>query len=88
MKILYNALIRVGRDPVAADRALLSDLDWQWREHHWPAYRRLVADAGIEVATAAPDRLAQLVDRLGHEAGVDLWYLAIWAGRRGRWKPA
>jgi rifampicin phosphotransferase len=84
VKILYNALIRVSRDPVAADRAVLSDLDRQWREHHLPAYRRLVADAGIEVATAAPDRLAQLVDRLGREAGIQLWYLAIVGG--SAWK--
>ena len=80
VKILHNALIRVGRDPVAADRAVLSDLERQWREHHLPSYRRLVADAGIEVATAAPDRLARLVDRLGHQAGVYLWYLAIVGG--------
>jgi rifampicin phosphotransferase len=84
VKILYNALIRVGRDPVAADRAVLSDLDRQWRELHRPAYRRLVADAGIEAATAAPDRLAQLVDQLGHEAGIHLWYLAIVGG--SAWK--
>jgi pyruvate,water dikinase len=84
VKILYNALIRVSRDPVAADRAVLSDLDRQWRELHLPAYRRLVADAGIEAATAAPDRLVQLVDRLGHEAGISLWYLAIGGG--SAWK--
>jgi pyruvate,water dikinase len=80
VKILYNALFRVGRDPVVADQALLSDLDRQWREHHLPAYRRLVADAGVEVATAAPDGLALLVDRPGHQAGVCLWYLAIVGG--------
>jgi rifampicin phosphotransferase len=84
VKILYNALIRVSRDPVAADRAVLSDLDRQWREHHLPAYRRLVGDAGIEVATAAPDRLVQLVDRLGYQAGIQLWYLAIVGG--SAWK--
>ena len=78
VKILYNALIRVGRDPAAADGSVLSD-----RRNGHPAYRRL-ADAGIEVATAAPDRLVQLVDRLGHQAGIQLWYLAIVGG--SAWK--
>ena len=32
VKILYNALIRVSRDPAAADRADLSDLDRQWAD--------------------------------------------------------
>ena len=84
VKTLYNALIQVSRDPVAADRAVLSDLDRQWRQLHLPAYRRLVAHTGIEVATAAPDRLVRLVDRLGHEAGIQLWYLAIVGG--SAWK--
>jgi phosphohistidine swiveling domain-containing protein len=84
VKILYNALIRVSRDPAAADRVVLSDLDRQWRETHLPAYRRLVADAQIEAATATADRLAQLVDRLGREAGIYLWYLAVVGG--SAWK--
>ena len=84
VKILYNALIRVSRDPAAADRAVLSDLDRQWRDIHLPAYRRLVADAQTEAATAAPHRLAQLVDQLGHAAGIYLWYLAIVGG--SAWK--
>ena len=82
--ILYNALIRVSRDPAAADRVVLSDLDRQWRETQLPAYRRLVADAQIEAATATPERLAQLVDQLGREAGIYLWYLAIVGG--SAWK--
>jgi len=84
VRILYNALIRVSRDPAAADRAVLSDLDRQWREVQLPAYRQLVADAESEAATAAPDRLAQLVDQLGREAGIYLWYLAIVGG--SAWK--
>ena len=36
VKILYNALIRVNRDPAAADHAVLSDLDRQWREDQQP----------------------------------------------------
>jgi rifampicin phosphotransferase len=84
VKILYNALIRVSRDPAAADRAILSDLDRQWRKIHLPAYRRLVTDAQIEATMATPGRLAQLVDQLGREAGIYLWYLAIVGG--SAWK--
>ena len=84
VRILYNALIRVGRDPAAADRVVLSDLDRQWRETQLPAYRRLVADAQIEAGTAPAGRLAELIDHLGREAGVSLWYLAIVGG--SAWK--
>jgi phosphohistidine swiveling domain-containing protein len=84
IKILYNALIRVGRDPAAADRAVLSDLDRQWRQIHLPAYRRLVAEAEAEASTASSDRLVQLVDQLGRMAGVHLWFLAIVGG--SAWK--
>ena len=84
VKIIYNALIRVSRDPAAADRAVLSDLYHQWREIHLPAYRQLVTDARIEAITAAPDRLSQLIDQLGREAGIYLWYLAIVGG--SAWK--
>jgi pyruvate,water dikinase len=59
---------------------VLSDLERQWRDLHLPGYRHLVADAQIEAATAAPDRLVRLVDRLGREAGGYLWYLAIVGG--------
>lgn len=82
--ILYNALIRVNRNPAAADRAVLSDLDHQWRNNHLPTYRQLATDAQIEATTAAPDRLVQLVDELGRQAGIYLWYLAIVGG--SAWK--
>ena len=84
VRILYNALIRVGRDPAAADRAALCDLDRQWREIQLPGYRRLVAESRAEAATATTDRLAQLIDNLGREAGIYLWYLAIVGG--SAWK--
>jgi pyruvate,water dikinase len=82
--ILYNALIRVNRNPAAADRAVLSDLGAQWRNNHLPTYRQLVTDAQIEATTATPDRLAELVDQLGRQAGIYLWYLAIVGG--SAWK--
>jgi pyruvate,water dikinase len=84
MWILYNAMIRVNRNPAVADRAVLSDLDSQWRNNRLPAYRQLVTDAQIEATTATPDRLVQLVDQLGREAGIYLWYLAIVGG--SAWK--
>jgi rifampicin phosphotransferase len=84
LKVLYNALIRVGRDPAAADRAILSGLDRQWRESQAPRYRQLVAGAAAEVDTATPQRLTELVDGLGREAGIWLWYLAIVGG--SAWK--
>ena len=84
IRVLYNALIRVGRDPAAADRAVLSDLARCWREQQAPGYRRLVAAADVEADTASPRRLVALVDRLGREAGVALWYLAIVGG--SAWK--
>jgi pyruvate,water dikinase len=84
VKIIYNALIRVNRDPAAADRAVLTDLYHQWREIRLPAYRQHATDAQIEAITATPERLAQLVVQLGREAGIYLWYLAIVGG--SAWK--
>ena len=84
VKILFNALIRVSRDPATADRAVLSKLDREWRDVHLPAYRRHVADAQAEAPTAGFDRLGQLIDQLGRDAGIYLWYLAIVGG--SAWK--
>jgi len=84
VKVLYNALIRVSRDPAAADRAVLSDLERQWRDNHAPRYRQLVATVAAEADTATPQRLTELVDALGREAGIWLWYLAIVGG--SAWK--
>ena len=84
VRIIYNALIRVNQNPAAADRAVLSHLDHQWRNNHLPTYRQLVADAQIEATTATPDRLAGLVGQLGRQAGIYLWYLAIVGG--SAWK--
>jgi pyruvate,water dikinase len=82
--ILYNALIRVSRNPAAADRAVLADLEQQWRGRQLPRYRQLVAAAAAKVDTADPRRLAAIVHQLGREAGIYLWYLAIVGG--SAWK--
>jgi phosphohistidine swiveling domain-containing protein len=84
LRILYNALVRVGRDPASADEAALSALHRQWREQQLPRYRQLVGAATAEAGTAGPRRLAALVDELAHEAGIHLWYLAIVGG--SAWK--
>jgi pyruvate,water dikinase len=84
VKVLYHALFRVGRDPAAADRAVLSGLAHDWRQVRAPRYRQLVAGADAEVESASPRRLVELVDQLGREAGIALWYLAIVGG--SAWK--
>jgi phosphohistidine swiveling domain-containing protein len=81
---LYNALVRVSRDPAAADRAVLSDLHQQWREDLLPAYVQLV-EAGLdEVDQATPHRLVEIVDRVCCTAGEYMWSLAIVGG--SAWK--
>jgi phosphohistidine swiveling domain-containing protein len=84
VKILFNALIRVSYDPDAADRAALSGLERSWRAQQLPRYQRLVASAGAEVETASPRQLTELIDALGREAGISLWYMAILGG--SAWK--
>jgi phosphohistidine swiveling domain-containing protein len=84
VRILYQVLIRVGRDPAGADRAVLAALERTWREEQLPRYRRLVAAAGSEAGTADLSRLITLVEQLGREAGAALWYLAVVGG--SAWK--
>lgn len=84
VRVLVNALIRVGRNPAAADRAVLGDLERHWREQQLPAYRRFVAAAEAEIPSASPHRLIEIVDQLGRQAGIALWYLAIVGG--SAWK--
>jgi len=81
---LFHALIQVGRNPAAADRAVLSALDRQWRDVELPRYRQLVSAAAAEIPAADPRRLTGLVDQLGRQAGIALWYLAIVGG--SAWK--
>lgn len=84
VKILYNALVQVGRNPAAADQAVLAGIERAWRYQHLPRYRDLVASAQTEVEKAEPPRVAELVDELGREAGMYLFYLAIVGG--SAWK--
>ena len=84
LPILYNVLIRVGRDPAAADEAVLARLYRRWRDAELPAYESLVAVAGAEARSAPPARLTELIDQLGRQAGIALWYLAVVGG--SAWK--
>jgi pyruvate,water dikinase len=81
---LYNALVRIGRDPVAADRAVLADLYRRWRDEQLPRYRDLFARAQGELGAASPARVVQLVTAIAREAGQYMWFLAIVGG--SAWK--
>lgn len=81
---LFNALIRVSRNPVAADRALLARLERAWRTQMLPAYRRLVERGEHVVDTAPPDQLIELVDQLCDATGRYMWSLAVVGG--SAWK--
>jgi pyruvate,water dikinase len=82
--ILLNALVRVSRNPVAADRAVLGALYRAWRDAELPAYRRLIQDGQAQLPAASDDALAGIVDRVGRAAGRQLWFLAILGG--SAWK--
>ena len=81
---MFYALIRVGRDPVAADRAVLANLYQRWRDEQLPRYRALVDQAERELPTAPPARVAELITAIAREAGVYMWFLAIVGG--SAWK--
>jgi len=82
--ILWNALIRVNNDPVAADRAVLGRLADEWRTEILPRYRRLVDVAQERVEFASPAELVEIVNEVGTAAGEYLFSLAIVGG--SAWK--
>jgi pyruvate,water dikinase len=82
--IMWNALIRVNKDPVGADRAVLRRLAYEWRDKLFPGYRRLVANARERVESATPADLASIVEEVGTRAGEYLFSLAIVGG--SAWK--
>ena len=84
VRTLWHALVRVGRNPVAADRAILADLYRRWREEQLPRYRDLVARGEAELPGASPARVMQLASAVAREAGQYMWYLAIVGG--SAWK--
>ncbi len=84
LQFVYDGLVRVGRDPPAADRALLGALADAWHRQVLPRYRQVVAEAAQRVERATPQELTGLVDRVGGTAGQALWSLAIVGG--SAWK--
>jgi rifampicin phosphotransferase len=82
--ILWNALIRVNNDPVAADRAVLGRLADEWSTDILPHYRRLVTTAQERVQWATPAQLVGIVDEVGTAAGEYLFSLAMVGG--SAWK--
>jgi phosphohistidine swiveling domain-containing protein len=82
--ILWNALIRVNNDPVAADRAVLGRLADEWRTDILPHYRTLVTTAQERVQWATPAELVGIVDEAGMAAGEYLFSLAMVGG--SAWK--
>jgi phosphohistidine swiveling domain-containing protein len=82
--VMWNALVRVNKDPVGADRAVLRRLAEEWRDELLPGYRRLVANARGRVESATPAELASIVDEVGTTAGEYLFSLAIVGG--SAWK--
>ncbi|HEX8906032.1 MAG TPA: PEP/pyruvate-binding domain-containing protein, partial [Longimicrobiaceae bacterium] len=82
--ILWNALIRVNNDPVAADRAVLGRLADEWRTEILPHYRTLVTTAQERVQWETPAELVGIVDEAGMAAGEYLFSLAMVGG--SAWK--
>jgi pyruvate,water dikinase len=82
--ILWNALIRVNNDPVAADRAVLRRLADDWCTEILPRYRRLVHSAKEREESATPAQLVGIVEEVGTAAGEYLFSLAMVGG--SAWK--
>ena len=84
VRLLFNALFRAGRNPAAADRAVLGRLAARWETDLLPGYRDAVRHAEVAERGAGPEQLIELIDRLGDLAGRYLWSLAIVGG--SAWK--
>ena len=84
LRTLFNALIQVSRNPVAADRNVLASLHQRWRDTELPSYERLIAAARDKQPAAASGELIDLIDRLGRAAGRQLWFLSVVGG--SAWK--
>lgn len=82
--IMWNALVRVNKDPVGADRAVLGRLAERWLNEVLPRYRRMVAAAQERAGSATPAELVGIVDEVGTAAGEYLFSLAMVGG--SAWK--
>jgi hypothetical protein len=68
----------VTRPPLTAPSC--PALERHWRQAQLPRYRQLVASATAALEHTSPPRLLELVDELGQQAGIALWYPAILGG--------
>ncbi len=84
VRFLRDGVLGPARDPVSADRRLLSSLAEQWRQDLLPRYQQTVHAAGQRVETASPEQLVGMVDEVGMLAGEYLWSLAVVGG--SAWK--
>jgi pyruvate,water dikinase len=84
VRVLFNALVQVGRNPARADRAVLAGLYRQWKHHQLPTYRDLIERSEPVLEQADPTDLIATIDRVGQAAGEYLWFLAIVGG--SAWK--
>jgi rifampicin phosphotransferase len=84
LRTLFNVLLQVSRNPVAADRKVLAGLHQRWRNRELPGYERLITAARDQQPGAASGELIDLIDQLGRAAGRQLWFLSVVAG--SAWK--
>lgn len=78
----FNSVVRPMIDPAGADRAVLRELEHEWRTRHLPAYRTL---AGSEVAPPVTmASLMETVELVARAAGQYLWFFSATGG--AAWK--
>ena len=80
----FNSVVRPMIDPPGADRAVLRDLELEWRTQHLPAYRSLVDSYRGVPLPATLAGLMDLVEQLARAAGEYLWFFAATGG--AAWK--
>ncbi|GAB5080495.1 PEP/pyruvate-binding domain-containing protein [Arthrobacter sp. AD-310] len=79
---IFNSVVRPMLDPAGADRAVLHDLEREWRDDCLPRYRKLAATDVAEAASLPV--LIGLVEEVARAAGEFLWYLSAAGG--AAWK--
>ncbi|MFF1251672.1 PEP/pyruvate-binding domain-containing protein [Pseudarthrobacter sp. NPDC058329] len=80
----FNLVVRPMIDPAGADRAVLRDLEVQWRSQHLPAYRSLVDSYRDVPLPSSVAGLMDLVEQVARAAGQYLWFFAATGG--AAWK--
>ncbi|PNI09634.1 hypothetical protein CXX84_05160 [Arthrobacter sp. AFG7.2] len=78
----FNAVVRPMIDPAGADRAVLRDLEYEWRTRLLPACRTLAA--GDVAPSASLDELLETIELVARAAGQYLWFFSATGG--AAWK--